>query len=128
MTKTVEFKLTPAESFLLNNILVEHCMSMVEVVNSQPTKEAAAKAMGMLKVSVTTQQFLFSNVANGTHDMPEPMVQFYRPLVESALEALTEVKSAALSSGDLSAFQMSETEDLLKSILGKIPSESRIIT
>lgn len=127
MNKLVEFDLAPHEAFLLNNILVEHCMSMVEVVNSQPTEEAAAKAMEMLRVSAMAQQCLFSNTAKRETTYPEPIILFYRPIVEAAFEAFKEVKDQALASGDLSALKMGETEDLLASILKKIPEPSRII-
>lgn len=126
--KTIDLALTPEEAYALNNILVENCMSMVEVVNAQPNAEQAAKAMQLLRISQTGQQYLFDNIQKGATDFSENVCQFYRHVVAAARAAMDEAKKGATEKGQLdNVFQIGTLIERLDSILKKIPEESRII-
>lgn len=119
---------TPPELTILNNILVEHCMSMVELVNSQEAGSAnLGRALNMMKASVSTQQFIFNNAVSGLSLYPQTMLNFIKALVSTAIEGIAELKEMAFRNGMDEAVKLSETHDLMKSIIEKIPEPSRII-
>ena len=130
MIKTSDIDFTEVELALLNNVILDHCLSLVELVNEQKTEENYKKAMTIMQASIAAQHLLFSNAVKGEKSFPEPIYLVFRSLVEHAIETLIEIKERLVTAGGVDIGQIgqiSENTETLKSILSKIPEESKII-
>lgn len=125
--KTVTVDFSPDELQILNDVMLDRCMTMVDVVNRQKEGAGLQKLMQFAKVSVGTQQRIFKNAATGSNEWPENMLQFIKGVVEESLKGVTELKELAFRNGLEDAVTLSTVHFCMTGILAKIPEPSRII-
>jgi len=124
--KTKKLELSNEEAKLLNNILVEHCMSVVELLNTCKTKQDHDNTLKIIQSSVFSQQTLFAQVVSREYEFGEGFLDFLNAIIEAAIEYLKEIKEK--TNDILQNVTLSTNIDLLEGIIKKIPEKSLIIT
>ena len=81
--KVKQLVLTVDEAKLMNNVLVENCMNMVEVMNSASSPEDAQNSVKLVQSSVLAQQTLFAQTVGGTYEFGEGLLDYLKSITEA---------------------------------------------
>jgi hypothetical protein len=125
--KKIKLTLGKDEKGIVNNVLLENCMRMTDVLRGQTSKEGHEQVMQILQVTVSIQQNFFSACLEDEVEMPEQMVHFIKPILEGSLENLKGVKENLIKSGDPNGFAAANFYEILNNIVNKFPNPSVII-
>jgi len=117
--------LTDQESHALNAVLVENCMSMVELFSIQKEPEGQKQAQLLVEMSLASQQSLFTKVLRQKDTYPKTLALFTRSVVESSVERMEGLKEQMVKEGDKKGFELGERQTTLKSVIKKINDEDK---
>lgn len=125
--KTIKLELENDEKCLINNILVEHCMGMGDVLRIQTTREAAEQVLKTIEASLLVQQVFFAFSVSGNNEISDSITNFLKPLLEQACDQLEGIKEELVKKGDPNGLQVVSTVEILRNIILKIPNQSLIL-
>jgi hypothetical protein len=126
--KTIEIKLEKDEKRLVNNVLLENCMSLTDLLREQKTQKGAESIVQIIQASMGCQQSFFAACLEEKLEIPEAMGQFIKPILEGAHESLAGIKEKLIKSGDRDGFVVASTVEILANIINKFPNPSVIIS
>ena len=125
--ENIELTLQKDEKALINNILLENCMSMVDLLAEQKTEKNIENVLQVMQTTIACQHKFFLSCLEESLEVPEAMAYFVKPILEGALENLKEVKKKFIRQGDQRGFSVSSTCEVLSSLIMKFPNPSLII-
>ncbi len=128
MSNNIKIKLEKDEQCLINNVVLENCMGLTDILRDQKEEKGAREVMKVISATMVAQQVFFASCLNGNDEYPESVMTMIKPILQGALDNLNEMKGKLIKAGDPNGFQVASTAQLLNNVILKIPNKSLIIT
>lgn len=124
----ITVKLEKDEQCLINNVVLENCMGLTDILRDQKEEKGAREVMQVIRGTMIAQEVFFASCVNGNDEYPESVMTMIRPILQGAADNLNDMKQKLIKSGDPNGFQVASTAEILGNIIKKIPNKSLIIT